>query len=93
MNNQFQEQKDLLSSLKHEISLLQQQVDYLIRNNKTIGILDLDVMMNRTHTIYDQLCSINIGNPTPNDEELDIDPNMINALFGLGSDEEKEVND
>jgi hypothetical protein len=61
MNDKFNEQKDTLVSLKHEISLLQQQVDYLIRNEKSLGLLDLDVMMNRTHTIYDQLCSIDIS--------------------------------
>ena len=44
MNDKFNEQKDTLVSLKHEISLLQQQVDYLIRNEKSLGLLDLDVM-------------------------------------------------
>ena len=59
MKDKFQEQKDMLTSLKHEISLLQQQIDFLLRNGRALGLLDLDVMMNRTHTIYDQLCSIN----------------------------------
>ena len=98
MNDQFNEQKDFLTSLKHEISLLQQQVDYLIRNKKAIGLLDLDVMMNRTHTIYDQLCSINIGTPAADDEDIDIDPNVLSALFGseeLGvrSEEDKNENE
>ena len=62
MSDKFSEQKDTLLSIKHEISLLHQQVDYLLRNEKELGLLDLDVLMNRTHTIYDQMCSINIGN-------------------------------
>ena len=45
MNDQFNAQKDILVSLKHEISLLHQQVDYLIRNEKPLGLLDLDVLM------------------------------------------------
>ena len=73
MSDKFSEQKDTLLSIKHEISLLHQQVDYLLRNEKELGLLDLDVMMNRTHTIYDQMCSINIGNEPEtdfNEEEI-----------------------
>ena len=73
MSDKFNEQKDTLLSIKHEISLLHQQVDYLLRNEKELGLLDLDVMMNRTHTIYDQMCSINIGNEPEtdfNEEEI-----------------------
>ena len=95
MNDQFKAQKEILVSLKHEISLLHQQVDYLIRNEKSLGLLDLDVMMNRTHTIYDQLCSINVGNPPSDNEEVDINPEMLNALFGMddGEDEEEYYED
>lgn len=92
MKDQFNEQKDFLTSLKHEISLLQQQVDYLIRNKKALGLLDLDVMMNRIHTIYDQLCSTNIGATSDDDEELDIAPEMLNAFFGIKEDQETEEN-
>ena len=70
MNDKFNEQKDTLVSLKHEISLLQQQVDFLLRNGKPLGLLDLDVMMNRTHSIYDQLCSIDISD-MPYEEETE----------------------
>lgn len=61
MSDKFSEQKDALLSIEHEISLLHQQVGFLIRNEKPMGLLDLDVMMNRTHTIYDKMCSIDIG--------------------------------
>ena len=74
MSDKFSEQKDALLSIKHEISLLHQQVDYLLRNEKELGLLDLDVMMNRTHTIYDQMCSIDLGNEPEemeyNEEEI-----------------------
>ena len=70
MNDKFNKQKDTLVSLKHEISLLQQQVDFLLRNGKPLGLLDLDVMMNRTHSIYDQLCSIDISD-MPYEEETE----------------------
>lgn len=86
MNDQFQSQKDILVSLKHEISLLHQQVNYLLRNEKELGLLDLDVMMNRTHTIYDKLCSINLGG---SDDDVEVDPEMLQALFG-GADSENE---
>ena len=33
------------------LSLKQQQVDFLIRNERAMGLLDLDVLMNRTHTV------------------------------------------
>ena len=61
MNDNFKEQKDFLLSIKHEISLLHQQIDYLIRNEKALGLLDLDVMMNRTHKIYDLMCGVEVG--------------------------------
>lgn len=70
MNDNFNEQKDILLSIKHEISLLHQQVDFLLRNEKAVGLLDLDVMMNRTHTIYDKMCSVDLGgSPEAIDEE------------------------
>lgn len=77
MTDNFNEQKDALLSIKHEISLLHQQVDFLLRNEKAVGLLDLDVMMNRTHTIYDKMCSINIGSSP---EEVD-EESLINSLL------------
>ena len=61
MNDIFTDQKEKLVSIAHEINLLRQQVNYLLRNEKALGLLDLDVLMNRTHCIYDQLCAIHIG--------------------------------
>lgn len=89
MNDKFDNQKETLVSLSHEINLLQQQVKYLLRNGKAAELLDLDVLMNRTHTIYDMICSISVGE---NDEEqdFDIDPEALTALFG-GMDEDDEV--
>lgn len=82
MNDNFNEQKDILLSIKHEISLLHQQVDFLLRNEKAVGLLDLDVMMNRTHTIYDKMCSIDLGgSPEAIDEE-----SLINS-FVMSTDE------
>lgn len=89
MKDKFQEQKDILASLKHEISLLHQQVDYLIRHGRELGLLDLDVMMNRTHTIYDQLCSINLGEEA-DEEPMEVAPEMLNALFGLDDEAKGE---
>ena len=81
MNDKFENQKEKLISIKHEISLLYQQVNYLIRNGKPLELLDLDVLMNRTHTLYDQLCSINLGDEAV-DEDLDFDPEALAGLFG-----------
>ena len=81
MNDIFNEQKEILVSIKKEISLLHQQVDYLIRNEQPLGLLDLDVMMNRTHTLYDKLCSINLGKEE--DEELPVGEEEIRKLFGV----------
>ena len=58
----------------------------MLRNEKELGLLDLDVMMNRTHTIYDKLCSINLGG---SDDDVEVDPEMLQALFG-GADSENE---
>ena len=81
MNDNFESQKEQLISIKHEISLLHQQINYLLRNEKALGLLDLDVLMNRTHTIYDQLCSINLGE-TATEDDFDLDPEAVAGLFG-----------
>ena len=90
MSDKFENQKEQLVSLKHEISLLQQQVNYLLRNEKPLELLDLDVLMNRTHTVYDMLCAINLGD-NGEDEELDIDPEALVGLFGGTTEEEPRM--
>lgn len=87
MNEKFENQKETLLSIKHEISLLYQQVNYLIRNEKPLELLDLDVLMNRTHTLYDQLCSINLGEGI-DDEDMPFDAEAFSGLFeGMAAEE------
>ena len=101
MNDNFSEQKDFLLSIKREISLLQQQVDYLIRNEQPLGLLDLDVMMNRIHTLYDMMCSVNVGgepviaNETEpsTEEELPVGVEEIKTLFGIQKEKEEDEED
>lgn len=87
MSDKFNEQKDTLISIKKEISLLHQQVDYLIRNEKPLELLDLDVMMNRTHTIYSMMCGVEVGNQQiedgGQDEELPVGLDAIREMFGI----------
>ena len=91
MNERFENQKEKLVSIKHEISLLYQQVNYLLRNEKALELLDLDVLMNRTHTLYDLLCSINVGE-TADDEDLPFDAEDFSGLFGgMMNEEEAET--
>ena len=94
MNDKFEKQKEKLISIKQEISLLYQQVNYLLRNEKPIELLDLDVLMNRTHTLYDQLCSINVGDESL-DEDLPFDAEAFSGLFGgmMQNEAEEESND
>ena len=89
MNDKFENQKEQLISIKHEISLLYQQINYLLRNEKPLELLDLDVLMNRTHTLYDQLCAINLG-VEPDDEDLPFDAEAFSGLFGDMTQEESE---
>ena len=88
MNDNFYNQKEKLVYLSHEINLLRQQVNYLLRNEKPLELLDLDVLMNRTHTIYDTLCAINLGENT-DDDNLELDPEAIAGLFGVDLKEEE----
>ena len=90
MNDKFENQKEQLLSIKHEISLLNQQVNFLLRNEKELGLLDLDVLMNRTHTIYDMLCAINLGD-NGEEDDLDLDPESFTGLFGTSLKETSEV--
>ncbi len=91
MNEKFENQKERLLAIKQEISLLYQQVNYLLRNEKPIELLDLDVLMNRTHTLYDQLCAINLGEEV-GDEDLPFDADDLVGLFGgMSQDTPEEV--
>ena len=81
MNDKFENQKEQLISIRQEISLLYQQVNYLLRNGKPIELLDLDVLMNRTHTLYEQLCAINLGEDAFG-ENLPFDAESLTGLFG-----------
>ena len=87
MNDNFNDQKEKLVSLSHEINLLRQQVNYLLRNEKALGLLDLDVLMNRTHTIYDMLCAINLGE-NADDEDMDFDAEAFTNMIGAMMTEE-----
>lgn len=86
MNEKFESQKERLIAIKQEISLLYQQVNYLIRNEKPLELLDLDVLMNRTHTLYDQLCAIHVGDESLA-EEMPFDAEELMGLFGGMTDE------
>ena len=90
MNEIFENQKEKLVSIKHEISLLYQQVNYLLRNEKALELLDLDVLMNRTHTLYDLLCSVNLGEEI-NEEDMDFDAEALSGLFGGVAPEEENA--
>ena len=87
MNEKFESQKEQLVSIKHEISLLYQQINYLIRNEKPLELLDLDVLMNRTHSLYSQLCAINLGEGV-DEEDLPFDAEAFSGLFGGMTTEE-----
>lgn len=89
MNDIFSEQKEKLIAIQHEINLLRQQVNYLLRNEKPLGLLDLDVLMNRTHTLYDMLCAIQVNDST-DEEEFDLDAEALAGLFGDLSQEETQ---
>ena len=83
MNDIFTDQKEKLVSILNEINLLRQQVNYLLRNEKALGLLDLDVLMNRTHSIYDQLCAIHIGDVADDEPDFDLDAETLAGLFGI----------
>lgn len=97
MDDKFNEQKDILIAIKKEISLLHQQVDFLIRNEKPLALLDLDVMMNRTHTIYDLMCGVEVGSEEleerGEDEELPVGVEEIREMFGIEEQKEEEQED
>lgn len=90
MNDNFNDQKEKLVSLSHEINLLRQQVSFLLRNEKPLGLLDLDVLMNRTHTIYDTLCAINLGE-NADEEDVDFDAEAFTNMLGAMIPDESEA--
>ena len=87
MNEKFESQKERLLAIKQEISLLYQQINYLLRNEKPLELLDLDVLMNRTHTLYDMFCAINVGDEMQ-DEDFNFDPEAFMGLFDSATHDE-----
>lgn len=94
MDDKFNKQKDTLIAIKKEINLLHQQVDYLIRNEKPLALLDLDVMMNRTHTLYDLMCGVDLESEVmeieDEEEELPVGLDTIREMFGIEDDSKEE---
>lgn len=78
-NAKFNGQRQQILSIRKEIRLLAQQVDYLLRNEKPLELLDVDVLMNRTHTLYDMLCAVEVDSQEEDFEE-DFDEDMVNVL-------------
>ncbi len=59
MNNINMQENNGLPQLKSLLSRMMAQVDFMIRNDRPISQLDIDVMMERTREFYDILCSMN----------------------------------
>lgn len=55
--NRFVEDQNVLAELKKNIDLMSRQLDFLIKNGKPLTALDVDVLMTRTHQIYELVCS------------------------------------
>ena len=55
--NGFAEDQNVLFELKKHIDLMSRQLDFLIKNNKHLTNLDIDVLMSQTHNIYELVCS------------------------------------
>ena len=78
-NAKFDGQRQQILSIRREIRLLAQQVDYLLRNEKPLELLDVDVLMNRTHTLYDMLCAVDVDYSEDSADE-DFDEDMVNVI-------------
>lgn len=59
MNNTSMQENNGLPQLKSLLSRMMAQVDFMIRNDRPISQLDIDVMMEKTREFYDVLCCIN----------------------------------
>lgn len=59
MNNIDMQENNGLPQLKSLLSRMMAQVDFMIRNDRDISQLDIDVMMDRTREFYDILCCMN----------------------------------
>lgn len=78
--------------------MLRQQIDFLLRNEKAVGTLDLDVLLNRTRSIYEQLCGIGIeeeaDEPDQTEQAEQIVPAQTepleNAVTAVQEEEKKE---
>ena len=82
MEQRNNEQNSVILQIDGILNKMSNQVNFLIRNNKLMNQLDVDLLMENTRKLYDTLCSVKCN--------MDVDSIPMEVEEGLEEHEEIE---
>ena len=82
MEQRNNEQNSVILQIDGILNKMSNQVNFLIRNNKLMNQLDVDLLMENTRKLYDTLCSVKCN--------MDVDSIPMEVEEGLEGEEEHE---
>ena len=82
MEQRNNEQNSVILQIDGILNKMSNQVNFLIRNNKLMNQLDVDLLMENTRKLYDTLCSVKCN--------MDVDSIPMEVEEGLEGEEEYE---
>ena len=86
MEQRNNEQNSVILQIDGILNKMSNQVNFLIRNNKLMNQLDVDLLMENTRKLYDTLCSVKCN--------MDVDSIPMEVEEGLeGEEEHEEIED
>lgn len=73
-------ENNIVAELKRQLGRMMVQVDFMLKNDREMSQLDIDIMMDKTREIYEMLCDYQYGreyeqdNNSQSDDDLEITP-------------------
>ena len=83
MDNKNNEQNSAIFSIAEILGKMSNQVSFLIRNNKLMSQLDVDMLMENTRKLYDTICSVRCN--------MDVDSIPMEVVKGDDPHDDKGV--
>lgn len=92
MEQQNNEQNSVIFSIAEILGRMSNQVGFLIRNNKLMSQLDVDMLMENTRKLYDMVCSVRC-NMDVDSIPMEVESGGANMAMesGAGADDEEQV--
>lgn len=80
-------QNSVIFSIAEIIGKMSNQVNFLIRNNKLLSQLDVDMLMENTRRLYDTVCSVQCN------MDVDAIPMEVEGMMNADNDDDFDIDD